>query len=127
MPSKFDRCVRSVKRRGTARNAYAVCNAQLYGRRANPMGDGTKALLWILGGGAAAFLVYRVATSQPKGPAASQQPITLTTPGGQTTTIPAGASCVQLQAALENLKKVPFVNQSVIDDLTAKVAAAGCA
>ena len=29
MPAKFDRCVRDVKRRGGARNPYAVCNAAL--------------------------------------------------------------------------------------------------
>lgn len=29
MPAKFDRCVRAVKRRGGARNAYAVCTTAL--------------------------------------------------------------------------------------------------
>ncbi len=31
-PAKFDRCVRKVKAAGTARNAYAVCNASMKGK-----------------------------------------------------------------------------------------------
>lgn len=31
-PAKFDRCVRSVKAKGEARNAYAVCNASMKGK-----------------------------------------------------------------------------------------------
>jgi hypothetical protein len=30
---KFDRCVTKVKRKGTAKNAYAVCNASMGGKR----------------------------------------------------------------------------------------------
>lgn len=33
MPSKFDRCVRDVSKRGGARNPYAVCRAAIKGKK----------------------------------------------------------------------------------------------
>lgn len=39
MPSKFDRCVRKVEKKGEVRNPYAVCRAAL--KKGNPNGGET--------------------------------------------------------------------------------------
>lgn len=54
MPSKFDRCVKAVRRAGTAYNPYAVCNAALKhgAREAKRFTPKPSVLPWLLGGAA---------------------------------------------------------------------------
>jgi hypothetical protein len=69
--AKFERCVRKVKAKGTARNPWAVCHAQL--GEHNPLG---KTLGWTLAlaaaaaAGVAGIVVLASAKKQPAAPSA---------------------------------------------------------